>query len=117
MTQHMLQLNALMREAFGMQHQHEVTPADIEHGSTSDPRDQGDTVQADGQHRQHQRGPGARARHRKPFELHRKQQDHQQTEPKTGQGGAQQDQGHHAAVNPAVFEYSRQGPGGDAHDG
>ena len=79
MTQHMLQLNALMREAFGMQHQHEVTPADIEHGGASDPRDQSDTVQADGQDRQHQRGPGARAGHREPFELHRKQQDHQQT--------------------------------------
>ena len=74
-------------------------------------------MQTNGQHGQDQSRPGAGARHRKPFQLHRKQQNHQQTEPETRQRGAQQDQGHHAAVNPAVFENRCQRTGGNAHQG
>ena len=74
-------------------------------------------MQADREHGQDQGGPGACARYRKPLQLYREQQDHQQTEPETGERRAQQDHGHHGTVDPAVLEHRGQGAGGDAHGG
>ena len=36
-TQHMLQLYAPVRQALGVQHQHKITAAYIQHGSSRDP--------------------------------------------------------------------------------
>ena len=69
----------------------------------------------DGQCRQDQRASAPRSGDGKPAELHREEQNHQQSEPKAGNRGSEQDDQHDKAIEPTILKNGRECTGADTH--